>query len=402
MHSFPKDFLWGTASSPTQVEEGLLNDWTEYLKTIGATSPEHIRHFVDDVTIMKSLNTNAYRLGVDWSRLQKSPYGPLSSDGLRIYRGMLTELKANSIAGMVTLHHFANPLWLPRGGWTNSTTIDLFVDFVDKVTDALGDLVDYWNIINEPEVYTLDKYILGVFPPFKKWELISAYREAVHMSLAVRKCYPLIKRKRGVVISVAKNFRPFHAFEGRVRERVLSRLLNDTYNTWIFNRFNFYRGEPITDIIGINFYGPTRIKGFLPLVPGPFSREELKPLGVFDDIQEIDPPVLREVLQYVHERTTLPIMILENGVGSEDDELRKNTLIRTLNILADCIKEGINVKGYFHWSLLDNIEWGFGNTVKFGLVSVDRTQSFKRTIKPSARVFAEVCGVNGLSQKNAE
>lgn len=395
MHDFPKDFLWGTASSPTQVEAGLRNDWTDYLHHIGAIAPDHNGRFSEDVEIMKSLDVNAYRFGVDWGRLQGGPRSPLSPDAVRMYRQMLQTLKDRSISRMVTLHHFANPLWLPRNGWKDPATVELFRDFVDRVSDALGDMVDIWNIVNEPEVYLLDKYIVGVFPPFKKYNVIAAYREARHLREAVIQCYPLLKGKGGQVISIAKNFRPFHTFSGTLSERWMAGLLNSTYNAWFFDRFFFHEGKPITDFIGINFYGPTRIKGLLPLVPGPFTREELKPLGVFDDIQEIDPPVLTEVLTFVRNRSTLPIMILENGVGSDDDELRKRTLIQTLGVLTECMKAGANVRGYFHWSLLDNIEWGFGNSVRFGLVGIDMHDGLRRIVKDSARVYAEVCRANG-------
>jgi beta-glucosidase len=396
MFIFPTGFLWGTASSPSQVEDGLHNDWEDEFVRIGAHSPAHIRHFRTDLAMMKRMRVNAYRFGFDWSRLQASPRSPLSKDGIDVYRKMFLGLKEERIAAVVTLHHFANPKWL-EGGWRNPAVVDLFLDFVDRVTDEFGDSVSMWNLINEPEVYVLDKYIVGAFPPNLKWRFLSAYSELRNMMATVRSGYSMLRSKGATTISIAKNFRPFHAFSGMPMDRILAGLLNSVYNDWIFDSFFFAAGEPITDLIGINYYGPTRIKGGRPFIPGVFPQSKIiQDGGIFDDIQEIHPPTFKEVLSTVASKTHLPIIILENGIGSDNDQLRSEALAGTLREVASVCKQGIDIRGYFHWSLLDNIEWNFGNTVRFGLVEVSPPRSYGRRLKRSGELYASICARNGI------
>lgn len=394
---FPKGFLWGVASSPSQVEDNLLNDWAEFFERIGAFSPRHLEMFDVDLGLMIQMGVNSYRFGIDWARLQQSPNRQLDTRQVEVYRSMLLKLKVNKIKAIVTLHHFANPLWLPKEMWKNNNTVEYFVDFAAKCLDEFDDLVWAWNLINEPEVYELNRYIVGVFPPNKKWALFSAMKELINMKRAVCTCYPIFKEKGATVISIAKNLRLFHSLNGTTREKCVSSVINVLYNDWIFNNFFFFKGKPITDMIGINYYGPTRIDGWLPFLPGIKARTVIDKEGVFDDIQEIKPSSIIEALEYVQKRTTLPIIILENGVGTRDDEFRSRVILEQLKWLARSIQGGVDVRGYFHWSLIDNIEWNLGNTVQFGLIEFDKSNNFKRKVKGSGLLFASLCRNNRVN-----
>lgn len=195
---FPDSFLWGTATSPTQVEGHVVNEWTDYLASDGGhcrMACNHYHRYEEDVAWMKQLGVNAYRMGIEWSRLQAAPFAPLNPKELERYVHLLDCLKAAGITPMVVLHHFSNPPWITAaGGWLNPATIPAFVDYVTKLVSALKDRVWLWNTFNEPDTYASLTYLLGGFPPFHKWHF-AAYRKVIkHMAEAHVQVCRVIRR----------------------------------------------------------------------------------------------------------------------------------------------------------------------------------------------------------------
>ena len=154
---FPKNFLWGTATSPTQVEGHVVNEWTDYVASDGGTcrvACDHYHRYEEDVGWMARLGVNAYRMGIEWSRLQAAPFAPLNQTELARYIHLLDCLKAANITPMVVLHHFSNPPWITAsGGWLNPATIPAFADYAAKLSAVLKDRVYLWNTFNEPDTY---------------------------------------------------------------------------------------------------------------------------------------------------------------------------------------------------------------------------------------------------------
>jgi len=154
---FPPGFLWGTATSPTQVEGHLENEWTNFTAQDGGNcriACDHYHRYPEDIEWMSRLGTNAYRFGIEWSRLQSAPFAPLNQNELARYVDLLDQLNAKDITPMVVLHHFSNPPWInAAGGWTNAATIPAFVDYVSKLVAALKGRVHLWNTFNEPDTY---------------------------------------------------------------------------------------------------------------------------------------------------------------------------------------------------------------------------------------------------------
>ena len=154
---FPENFLWGTATSPTQVEGHIQNEWTDFTAQDGGNcriACDHYHRYPEDVQWMAKLGTNAYRFGIEWARLQSAPFAPLNQDELARYCDLLDRLKAANMTPMVVLHHFSNPPWInAAGGWTNASAIAAFVDYVQKLVSALKDRVYLWNTFNEPDTY---------------------------------------------------------------------------------------------------------------------------------------------------------------------------------------------------------------------------------------------------------
>src|SRR5580658_8930065 len=179
---FPERFLWGTATSTTQIEGHINNEWTDFVARDGRTCSiacDNYHRYAEDIEWMGKLGVNAYRMGIEWSRLQTEANGALHEAELARYIDQLDRLNAAGIVPMVVLHHFSNPPWLNAiGGWTSQKTIPAFVDFVTKLVAALRGHVRFWNTFNEPDTYGCCGYLIGEFPPLQKWR-IDSFRAVV-------------------------------------------------------------------------------------------------------------------------------------------------------------------------------------------------------------------------------
>src|SRR5665213_479712 len=198
---FPPGFLWGTATSPTQVEGHIENEWTNYTAQDGSNcriACDHYHRYPEDIEWMSKLGVNAYRFGIEWSRLQSAPFAPLNQNELTRYVDLLDRLKTKGITPMVVLHHFSNPPWINTiGGWTNAATIPAFVDYVHKLVAALKERVYLWNTFNEPDTYACLAYLIGGFPPQRKWKFGQFRKVIDHMASAM--CRPAASFKAKVL-----------------------------------------------------------------------------------------------------------------------------------------------------------------------------------------------------------
>src|SRR5277367_336710 len=218
---FPKNFLWGTATSPTQVEGHVANEWTDYVAADGGhcrVACNHYHRYEEDVDWMGRLGVNAYRMGIEWSRLQSAPFAPLDQKELARYVHLLDCLKEQNITPMVVLHHFSNPPWISAaGGWLNPATIPAFVDYATKLVSALKERVHLWNTFNEPDTYASLTYLIGGFPPFHKWRFLSYRKVIKHMAEAHVQASRIIRRDGNAgqtpEVGIAKNWTYFEAFQ---------------------------------------------------------------------------------------------------------------------------------------------------------------------------------------------
>ena len=379
---FPENFFWGTATSPTQVEGHIVNEWTDYVASDGGhcrIACNHYHRYEEDVQLMAGLGVNAYRMGIEWSRLQSAPFAPLNQKELDRYIHLLDCLKTANITPMIVLHHFSNPLWITsEGGWLNPATIPAFVDFTAKIVSALKDRVYLWNTFNEPDTYASLTYLLGGFPPFHKWRL-GSYRKViknmakahVRASEAIRRVYDGSKKPE---IGIAKNWTYFGAFQKfAFWDHVVAELTHHSFNRFVLNEFVGPKRRHASTFLGVNYYGRARLKHFQALVPtNGVSDEKLKKLGIIcDDMFERHPTGFGKLLKKLHKECGLPIYITEHGSASKNEDFRIQDLTMHLGELHAAINHGVDVRGFFYWSLLDNFEWQFGYTKKFGLFSVD-------------------------------
>ena len=412
---FPDHFLWGTATSPTQVEGHVANEWTDYIAADGGhcrVACNHYHRYEEDVEWMAQLGVNAYRMGIEWSRLQAAPFAPLNQKELDHYVHLLDCLKSANITPMVVLHHFSNPPWITSaGGWVNPATVPAFVDYAAKLVSALKERVHLWNTFNEPDTYASLTYLLGGFPPFHKWQFAS-YRKVIrHMAEAHVRASEAIRRAshggRTPEIGIAKNWTYFGALKKfALWDHLLARLSHHTFNRFVLTEFLGGRRREASTFLGVNYYGLARFKNLQPAVPaGGACPKQLGRMGVMcDDMFERHPDGLGVILRDFHRRYGLPLYITEHGAASSDESFRIRDLTAHLHQLHGALIGGADVRGFFYWSLLDNFEWQFGYTKKFGLVSVDFDDaSLPRRMTRVGEFYRGICRARapGMASQNS-
>jgi beta-glucosidase len=405
---FPDRFLWGTATSTTQIEGHINNEWTDFVARDGQTcriACDSYHRYAEDIEWMRQLGVNTYRMGIEWSRLQSAAYAILDQAELGRYRDQLDRLNAAGILPMVVLHHFSNPPWInSMGGWTNARTIPAFVDFVTKLVAALRGHVRIWNTFNEPDTYACCGYLIGEFPPLQRWRLDSFRLVVTHMAAAHQRVCDVIREAGSdlgkVEVGFSKNwtyFKPYN--KASPWDIVIAALSHRQLNHFVLKSFLGGRRKSASTFLGVNYYGRIRFKNLTPLVPTVgFSHEELARMGVeCDDMLERHPIGLEFALKKMHRQCGLPIYLTEHGSSSSDEAFRARDLKENLAALHRAIAGGVDVRGFYYWSLLDNFEWQFGYSKKFGLLEVDfNDPRLPRKMKPLAGIYRKVCLENSI------
>jgi beta-glucosidase len=362
---FPKGFFWGAATSAYQVEGGnKYSDWEHWRVRAGRACDQYHR-FEEDFSIASSLNQNSHRFSIEWARIEPEK-GEFSRKEVAHYRAVLESLHRRKITPLVTLHHFTNPLWVAeRGGWENPSTVGYFEEYVRYIVTQLADLCNFWITINEPWVYLSEGYFYGRWPPEKRNPFV-ALLVGRRLLEAHRRAYRLIhqiqpKAQVGIAYSLSCARTPLRI---------------NPLSWW---EQAAIRQARVQDFIGVNYY---RSVGLGDSLPRTDLGWEIYPQGLYE--------VLLGLKQF-----DLPVYITENGLADSKDEKRANYIADHLMAARRALAEGVKVKGYFHWSLLDNFEWARGFEPRFGLVEMDY-ETMKRRVRPSAKVYAKIAKQNSL------
>lgn len=391
---FPEGFLWGAATSAHQVEgNNTHNDWWKWeqqkpLPLRSGQACDQYNRYKEDFDLAKSLNHNAHRLSIEWSRIEPKE-GEFNQAEINHYIKVLKYLKSLNLTVMLTLWHFTLPEWVAeRGGWENSKTPACFEKFIKKIIPELGEYVDLWVTLNEPGVYIYETYIERIWPHSKK-SLLGQVKTFLNLVSAHKKAYKIIHQNypAGKPIGIANNILSFEAYHKHSITEALAVSLNDIFINHLF--YFFTKGTH--DFFGINYYFHVRFKnhGLIPDSIGSMQQtHDVSDLG-----WEIYPEGLFDVLTDFAD--DIPIYITECGIASTNDDRRNRFLVAYLEEVARAIKSGVNVRGFFYWSLLDNYEWQLGFTPRFGLIEVDY-QTQKRHLRTSALTFAEIIAANGI------
>ncbi len=403
---FPEGFLWGTASAAHQVEGDNRNsDWWEFEQQPGriangdtsAIACDSYHRYREDFRLLREMNQNAHRLSIEWARIEPAE-GEFDPRQIRHYRDVLGELREQGIRPMVTLHHFTSPLWFTRkGGWADRESSRAFLPFVSRVADELGDLVSMWCTINEPTIYGANGWITGEFPPSRRGDLASFYRVTSNMHRAHELAYAAIKRRwPDSPVGLSHHKFLFLPASTRQRDRLAARTAQFTVDRWPVAPGQFRRVvEATSDFIGIAHYW-AQMTAFDPRRPGDqFIRRFNVPGAQLTDMGwSADPTHMRQVLNEL-KSLGKPVYITENGLATNDDARRVKYIGDVLGSVRQAMDDGVDVRGYFHWTNMDNFEWARGYAAKFGLIGVDRS-TLERTVKPSGRLYGRIAATNAI------
>jgi beta-glucosidase len=387
--TFPEGFIWGVAAASHQIEGGNWNnDWWEFEHRPGthchepsgdATDSYH--RYGDDIALVRDLGFTSYRFSIEWSRIEPED-GEFSRAALDHYRRMIAACHEAGVQPAVTFHHFSNPRWVAAlGGWESPEIVDKFARYCERTVNHLGDLISVGCTINEPNIVSLMGYLMGMFPPGKQdFDAYNAANE--NLKKAHRKSYDILKGGPGSFpVGSCVAMGDWWAPEGQ--EDALAR----TRHSHEGQHLEILKGD---DFVGVQAYSRTRLndKGN---VTGPEAGVEMVPSMGY----EFWPNALEAAIRFASETTGNPIYVTENGLGHDDDTKRITYVQGALEGLGRCLADGIDVRAYYYWSLLDNFEWAFGYVPRFGLVEVDR-ESFVRTPKPSAQWLGKIAQANKL------
>jgi len=421
-HSFPATFQLGTATAATQIEgHCYTSDWWAFSKQPGRVRAGDAPHpacdvwtrFDDDLDLHRQLGAHAYRLSVEWARIEPRP-GHIDHDALDRYRHMLGALRDASVEPMVTLLHFSLPRWVAqRGGLLNPSFPEYFDAFVRTAVGALGDLATRWVTINEPNVVATLGYLMGVHPPGRR-DPRQAVRAHEALLAAHVEAYRAIHQTAGergwpAEAGVANHLRIVEPSRGsRLADRLGARVMNQTFNESFAGALcglpasaaesasirlagaKRVEAKGTQDFFGINYYGRDRVRWSRAHPDEMYVHRLVEPGAEVSDIGwEVYPEGLGALLRTWARRSRVPLYVTENGIADARDAQRPSFLVRHLAQVAEAIRDGIDVRGYFHWSLLDNFEWAQGYEPRFGLFEVDYATQ-ERISRGSVEVFRRI------------
>ncbi|HEY3215669.1 MAG TPA: glycoside hydrolase family 1 protein [Candidatus Eisenbacteria bacterium] len=423
---FPHGFLWGAATSAHQVEGGNRhNDWWrfEQLKgkiaggDVSGTACRHYERFDEDFALAAQDGHNTHRLSLEWSRIEpeRGRHDPVE---VAHYHAVLASLKGHRLAPIVTLHHFTNPIWVAdRGGWENHETVDRFCEFVRFCAREYGGEVDWWCTVNEPEVYAFRGWSEGVWPPAKRDDS-AALVVIAHLLEAHGRSYHILHQEdrldadgdgHPARVGFAKHHpqlepdRPWSPFD-RLRAHLEQRVFNDAVeeaavtgkiDLWIPGAQRIHRRcaelEKSLDYLGLNYYTRWKVRMF---AAEPHVTRRGAPAT--DLKWEIHPRGFEEALVQVG-RLGVPVLVTENGFADQRDAFRPRALVEYLRHLGRALERGVDVRGYLHWSLMDNFEWADGFRPRFGLYRVDFADPERpRTRTRSAELYARIARAGAI------
>jgi len=389
--TFPSDFLWGVATSSHQVEGGNTNnDWYEWEKK-GKTSEESgiacdsWNRYEEDNNLVKDLGCNAYRFSLEWSRIEPQE-GQFSNEAIEHYRKILLDMKQKGIKRVITLNHWTLPLWFSKKyGWHKKESVEKFSVYCRKVMEGLGAEMDMIITLNEPRLTINRGYGKGDFPPGKKNPFLYL-RARKNLIKAHKASYKIVKKIRSdLPCGITQYVNDFDWLGKGKAGNWITEKIEDFYNWKIFQEI----GEN-QDFIGLNYYSGYEISFRRPFVKMKAQNEIRSDFG-----WGFSPEGIHEVIMDAWKKFKKPIYIFENGAADAEDKIRAKYIAGHLKWIHEAIEEGADVRGYFHWSLLDNFEWNAGYSMKFGLYEVDRN-TMERKVRGSAMEYANICKSNEL------
>ena len=442
---FPKDFIWGTATASYQIEGAWNEDgkgmsiWDSFSHTpgnvqnndTGDVACDHYHRFKEDIEIMKELGLDSYRFSVSWPRIMPDGKGEINQKGLDFYKNLVEELLNAGISPALTLYHWDLPFELQKiGGWTNRDVAEYFAEYAELMFDELGDRVERWITHNEPWVVSFMGYHTGEHAPGLT-DLKLAQDAAHNLLLSHGKAVERFRSKNlDGELGITLNLYQTYPATDSEKDKEAAGLAKESLNGWFLNPiFNgnypakiseFYNNavgdieiqdgdmdliSQDIDFLGINYYSRAVVKydssqEFIPVAHIKPEDSQYTEMG-----WEVYPEGLYDLLTEIKEvYGDIPLYITENGAAFDDelidgqvkDEERLDYLKQHFKAAHKAIKNGVNLKGYYVWSLMDNFEWAHGYSKRFGLIYIDYGNGQTRYFKDSARWYKKVINNNGI------
>lgn len=419
---FPEGFKWGSATSAHQIEGDNYNVWSEWEKSperiaqlkkegknpddfISGKACDSYNRYEEDFDIAKKLHQNIHRFSIEWSRIEPEE-GRFDFVAMRHYIAVVKALRDRGIEPMITLWHFTNPVWFAeKGGFLNKKSLEIFTRYVKYVVDNLKDGVGLWITFNEPaNVYAGLSYLKGEWPPQNKniFEFLKVRRNMIKAhTLAYREIKniyknsvfteyheekPTMSHNIKPLVGIAEN--NFHIIEGSIFKVLgIGRIVD-----YIWNLYFWRKTIPYQDFLGLNYYTVKRLPGSYELLPKQEISEEMNweiyPKGIYYCLMKL-------------KKFNKPVIITENGIADSTDAKRTRFIKDHLYWVWRAIQDGVVVRGYLYWSLLDNFEWARGFGPRFGLVEIEykirqKNLPVGRQVRPSALEYAKICNENQL------
>ena len=413
MFRFPQGFVWGTATAAHQIEGNNTNSDFWLLEHVPGTlfaepsgdACDAFHRYPEDVRLLRQLGFGAYRFSIEWARIEPAE-GHFSRAALDHYRRVLACCLEHGVRPYVTFHHFTSPRWFTAdGGWEERANVDRFLRYCERATRHLGDLIDTACTINEANLMAM-LAASGMLPR------AGLKTQAPFMAVAARQAGTALDR-----------FGPFllghplkcseTLLEAHVRARDVLKAGRGTFPVGVTLAMQdcqavpggearshaaraasadaFLEAARDDDFVGVQTYSRARFDADGPI--GPEEGARVLIMGY-----EFWPEALEATIRYAQQRAGVPILVTENGIGTTDDAERVEYVRRALAAVVRCLRDGIDVRGYFYWSLLDNFEWLFGYGPQFGLVAVDRATQ-RRRVKPSGAWLGQIARDNAVGDE---
>jgi len=419
--NFPKYFFWGTASAAHQVEGNCNNNnWYKWENSIDENGTPRIKNnqksgnacnhwnlYKEDIELIKKLGVSHYRISIEWSKIQPNK-NEFDTEAIHHYSEVINNLIANNITPVITLHHFTNPIWFDKmGGFEKEENIHFFVNFCKKIFSLYSKKVKLWCTINEPGVYAFMGYFMGMFPPGTK-NIKLAITVLTNLLIAHTRVYYALKKLpngKHNKIGIVKNIMQFDPYRRwHFLDWIVCKITNKVYNKMTLSylekgRANIYipfiinhkyedkQAAGATDFFGLNYYSHIHLKFQLK------NKEFLVNKYLKNDIMTDMPYAMYPEGFYraikLVSKLNKPILITENGVADKKDNIRSLFISRYIYAMNKAINEGVNVIGYFYWTLMDNFEWVEGYNMKFGLYKVNFSTQ-KRELREGSKTFIKI------------
>ena len=427
---FPKGFLFGAATSAHQVEGGCDNNqWWEWEQIAGnvhdgstsATACDHFNRYREDFALARELGMNAQRISIEWSRIEPEE-GRFDEDALDHYREVCDTIRDLGMEPAVTLHHFTNPIWAQRqGGWECPKMVEWLARFAERAADALGDRVRFWFTINEPMVAPALCYVMGIHPPCVR-DLGRALPVARAVLLAHGAMYNAVKNAVSHVTEVGPVLQMplIEAFDPEsAADRDAAAAQDQLFNQYYLD--GLLKGvvaPPVGDgsevpglarsydVVGLNYYSRMLVRAGtldearhpaggerdaagvpMPLLglrrkdePAEFHDQmgwEVHPKGLYAQLMRLAP-------------LGCPVYVTESGMATRDEDARSRHLLAHLAECHRAIRDGLDLRGFFYWTLMDNFEWAEGYTRTFGLIEIDRADDLARRPRAAALLYRDI------------